>query len=51
MKIETFLDELRRLDVVTKFQPALWYSLMDFITFYSKDSARVTFKDGAVIQA
>lgn len=49
--IEAFLDELRRLDVVTEFQPALWYSLVDFMTVYSKDDVRVTFKDGTEIQA
>ena len=49
--IEAFLDELRRLDVVTEFQPALWYSLVDFMTVYSKADVRVTFKDGTEIQA
>lgn len=49
--IETFLDELRRLDIVTEFQPALWYSLVDFMTVYSKDDLRVTFKDGTEIKA
>lgn len=49
--IETFLDELKRLDDVTKFQPALWYSLADFMTVYSKDDVRVTFKNGTVIKA
>ena len=48
--IETFLDELRRLDIVTEFQPALWYSLVDFMTVYSKDDLRVTFKDGTEIK-
>ena len=49
--IEAFLDELRRLDIVTEFQPVLWYSLVDFMTVYSKDDVRVTFKDGTEIQA
>lgn len=49
--IEAFLDELRRLDVVTEFQPALWYSLVDFMMVYSKDDVRVTFKDGTEIKA
>ena len=49
--IEAFLDELKRLDGVTEFQPALWYSLVDFITVYSKDDVSVTFKDGTEIQA
>ena len=49
--IEVFLDELRRLDIVTEFQPVLWYSLVDFMTVYSKDEVRITFKDGTEIQA
>ena len=49
--IEAFLDELRRLDIVTEFQPVLWYSLVDFMTVYSKDEVRITFKDGTEIQA
>jgi predicted nucleic acid-binding Zn-ribbon protein len=28
--IEAFLDELKRLDGVTEFQPVLWYSLANF---------------------
>ena len=45
-KIDTFLDELKRLDGVKEFQPTLWYSLADYITVYSKDDVRVTFKNG-----
>ena len=48
--IEVFLDELKRLDGVTEFQPALWYSLADFMAVYSKDDVRVTFKDGTEIR-
>ena len=43
--IEAFLDELKRLDGVSEFQPALWYGLADYMTVYSKDDVRVTFKD------
>ena len=49
--IEAFLDELKRLDGVTEFQHALWYSLADFMTVYSKNDVRVTFKDGTEIKA
>jgi predicted nucleic acid-binding Zn-ribbon protein len=49
--IEAFLDELKRLEGVTEFQPALCYSLVDFITVYSKDDVRVTFKNGTEIKA
>lgn len=48
--IESFLDELKRLDGVTEFQHALWYSLADFMTVYSKDDVWVTFKDGTEIK-
>jgi hypothetical protein len=49
--IEAFLDELKRLDGVAEFQPALWYGLVDHMTVYSKDDVRVTFKDGTEIRA
>lgn len=49
--IEAFLDELNRLDGVSKFQPTLWYGLADYMTVYSKDDVRVRFKDGAEIKA
>ena len=48
--IEAFLDELKRLDGVSEFQPALWYGLADYMTVYSKDDVRVTFKDGTEIK-
>ncbi|MHB1154022.1 MAG: hypothetical protein ACYCWE_20645 [Eubacteriales bacterium] len=44
--IESFLDELKRLDGVTEFQHALWYSIVDFVTVSNKGVVRVTFKDG-----
>lgn len=49
--IETFLDELKRLDGVADFQHALWYSLADFMTVYDKTDVRVTFKDGTEIHS
>ncbi len=49
--IEAFLDELKQLDGVAEFQPALWYGLADHMTVYSKDDVRVTFKDGTEINA
>jgi hypothetical protein len=49
--IEAFLDELKQLDGVTEVQPALWYSLADFMTVYNKDDVRITFKDGTEIRA
>ena len=49
--IEAFLYEVKRLDGVSEFQPALWYGLADYMTVYSKDDMRVTFKDGTQIRA
>ena len=50
--IEDFLKELQALDgLITEFDPMLWVSLVDFVTVYSKDDVRVTFKDGTEIQA
>ena len=49
--IEAFLKELRQQNgLVTDFTPELWYSLVDFMTVYSKDDIRVTFKDGTKIR-
>ena len=50
--IEAFLVDLQKQEgLVTEFAPALWYSLIDFMTVYSKDDVRVTFKDGTEIRA
>ena len=49
--IGAFLDELKHLDGVSEFQPALWYSLADHMTVYNKEDIRVTFKDGSEIEA
>jgi site-specific DNA recombinase len=47
--IEAFINEVNRLNGVSEFQPALWYSLADHMTVYGKDNVRVTFKNGTVI--
>lgn len=50
--IEAFLDKLKRQNgLVTEFTPELWYSLADYVTVYTRDDVRVTFKDGTEIQA
>ena len=50
--IEDFLKELQVLNgMVTKFDPMLWVSLVDFITVHSKSDVRITFKDGTEIRA
>ena len=48
--IEAFLNEVKRLEGVSEFQPALWNSLADHMTVYSKDDVRVAFKDGTEIK-
>ncbi|MDE5765526.1 MAG: recombinase family protein [Ruminococcus sp.] len=47
---EQFLLELQKHDVVTEFDEGLWLSLVDFVTVYSKDDVRVTFKNGTEIK-
>lgn len=50
--IEDFLKELQALDgMVTEFDPMFWVSLVDFVTVYSKDDVRITFKNGTEIKA
>ena len=50
--IETFLADLQRQDgPLTDFDPLLWHSLIDYITVYTKDDIRFTFKDGSDIIA
>jgi len=46
---EQFLAELSNHDVVTEFDEGLWLSLVDFVTVYSKEDIRVTFKNGMEI--
>ncbi len=50
--IEAFLADLQKQDgLATEFAPVFWYSLADFMTVYSKEDVRVTFKDGTEIRA
>ena len=50
--IEEFLKVLREQDgLVTDFQTNLWCGLVDFMTVYSADDVRITFKNGAEIKA
>ncbi|MDY2981854.1 MAG: recombinase family protein, partial [Eubacteriales bacterium] len=48
--IETFLETLAKADLVDKFDAALWCGLVDFVTVYSKDDVRFTFKNGQEIR-
>lgn len=50
-QMDSFIQELRNQDLIKEFDARLWGSLVDFITVYSKDDIRVTFKDGTDIRA
>ena len=47
---DSFIKELREQQLIEKFDERLWGSLVDFITVYSKENIRVTFKDGTEIK-
>ena len=48
--VEQFLSELAKQDAITEFTDELWYSMIDFVTVYSKDDIRFTFKNGTEIK-
>lgn len=50
-RIETYLKKLRYRKPLTEFRDADWLAMIDYITAYSKDDIRVTFKDGTEIKA
>ncbi len=50
-QMDNFIQELREQELIKEFDARLWGSLVDFITVYSKDDIRVTFKDGTEIRA
>lgn len=49
-QMDSFIKELREQQLIEKFDERLWGSLVDFITVYSKENIRVTFKDGTEIK-
>ena len=50
--IEVYLETLKEQDtLVERFEPTLWCALLDFVTVYSKEDVRFTFKDGTEIRA
>ena len=50
--IEEFLKVLQAQDgLVTDFQTNLWCGLVDFMTVYSADDVRITFRNGMEIKA
>ena len=48
--VEQFLSELDGQDAVTEYTDELWYSMIDFVTVYSKEDVRFTFKNGTEIK-
>ena len=52
LQTELFIRELKKQDcLVTEFDEKLWFTLMDYITVYSDDDIRFTFKNGTEIKA
>ena len=50
--IDAYLETLKAQDtLVERFEPSLWCALLDFVTVYSKEDVRFTFKDGTEIKA
>lgn len=50
-QLESFIKDLQEQELIKTFDERLWCSLVDFITVYSKEDIRVTFKDGTEIKA
>lgn len=48
--VEQFLSELAMQNAVTEYTDELWYSMIDFVTVYSKEDVRFTFKNGTEIK-
>lgn len=48
--IESFLATLAEANLVDRVDTALWCGLVDFVTVYSKDDVRFTFKNGQEIR-
>lgn len=44
--LEIFLDELKNQEgLITKFNPLLWNSLVDYVTVFEEDKVQATFKN------
>lgn len=51
LQTELFIRELKKQDcLITEFDEKLWFTLMDYITVYSADDIRFTFKNGTEIK-
>ena len=49
-QLESFIKDFQEQELIKTFDERLWCSLVDFITVYSKEDIRVTFKDGTKIK-
>lgn len=50
-KIEIFLNKLKEQEeIIADFDENLWYSLIEYITIFSKEEIYFTFKDGTEIK-
>ena len=48
--VESFVADIaKRKEPLTEFDEQFWYATIDFVTVYSADDVRFTFKDGTVI--
>ena len=50
LQILRFAEELKEQKPIKKYDDYLWNSLVEYVTVYSKDDIRVTFRDGTEIQ-
>lgn len=50
-EIELYLDHLRQQDLITVFRVEDWLTMVDYVTVYSAEDIRVTFKDGTEVMA
>lgn len=50
-QLDSFIKSLQEQELIKTFDERLWCSLVEFITVYSKNDIRVTFKDGTEIKA
>lgn len=50
-QLDVFLDTLVRQDaVLTEFDEALWYAVIDKVTVYATDDVQFIFRDGTMIK-
>lgn len=50
--MQNFMDTLKRMpEMVDCFDEGAWHPLVDYVTVYSKDDVRFTFKNGIEIKA